>query len=64
MSTEQDVRRGRAIVDLIAWIESDGTTKALAAIDLLDLSDEDLETLFQMRASEQVVRIPHLGRVK
>ena len=39
--------RGQAIVDLVAWIKSDGTAKALEALELLELSDDDLATLFK-----------------
>lgn len=53
--------RRQAIRDLIEWIDSDGTTRALAAIDLLELSDQDIETLFA--GDLRVKRIPFLGRV-
>ncbi len=53
--------RRQAIRDLIEWIDSDSTTKALEAIDLLELSDKDIETLFA--GDLRVKRIPFLGRV-
>ncbi len=56
--------RGQAIMDLVAWIKSDGTAKALEAMQLLDLSDDDLETLLRSHVPENVIRIPHLGRVR
>ncbi len=53
--------RRAAIRDLIDWIDSDGTTKALAAIELLELNDQDIETIFM--GDRRVKRIPFLGRV-
>ena len=60
---QSDAARARraAIRDLIDWIDSDGTTKALAAIDLLELSEQDIETIFM--GDRRVKRIPFLGRV-
>jgi hypothetical protein len=47
---------------LIAWADSKETVAALEAIELLSLTDADIEALF--RRHFQVVRIPHLGRVR
>ena len=53
--------KGAAMRALIAWADSDATARALEAIELLDLTDEDIEALF--RSAGRVVRIPHLGRI-
>ncbi len=46
---------------LIAWADSDATARALEAIELLELTDDDIEALF--RSAGRVMRIPHLGRI-
>jgi hypothetical protein len=53
--------RRQAIRALIDWIDSDATTKALDAIALLELSDEDIAVIFMGDA--RVTRIPFLGRI-
>jgi hypothetical protein len=54
--------KGQAMRDLIAWADSAETAKALEAMKLLELSDEDIEAVFSRSA--RVVRIPWLGRVR
>ena len=67
MNDEQKPLEGAAMTKvsamraLIAWADSGETAAALEAIELLDLSDADIEALF--RRSGSVVRIPHLGEV-
>jgi hypothetical protein len=56
--------RGRAIKDLITWLRSEDTARALEAMQLLDLTDEDLELLFSNEAPSAVRRIPFLGKVR
>lgn len=53
--------RIEAMRALISWADSGETERALDAIELLALSDEDIESLF--RRARRVVRIPFLGRV-
>ena len=60
--------RGRAIVDLLKWFKSDGTAgaeccvKAVEAMEMLQLSDDDIETLLRSEVLD-LVRIPFLVRV-
>lgn len=53
--------RRAAIRAVLDWMDSDATAAALEALDLLALSDEDIERLFMSDA--RVKRIPFLGRV-
>lgn len=56
-------RRGRAVRELVAWAQSEQTAKALEAMELLELTDSDIEMLFRNDATDCVVRIPWLGKV-
>lgn len=56
-------RRGQAIKALLRWLNSDETSAALEAMDLLQLDDADLELLLRNKSPDRVRRIPHLGRI-
>lgn len=53
--------RRKAILDLIGWLNADGTAKALLAIDLLALTDRDIEAIFGRPVGAR--HLPHLGPV-
>ncbi|OYV89680.1 MAG: hypothetical protein B7Z57_11680 [Acidiphilium sp. 37-60-79] len=53
--------RRNAILDLIGWLNADGTAKALLAIDLLALTDRDIEAIFGRSVGAR--HLPHLGPV-
>ena len=62
-------RRERALQDLRRWAESDQTARALEAMELLELTDEDVEALFRERSvvprqRGNVVMLPIFGRVR
>jgi hypothetical protein len=59
-STKTAIERRQAILDLIAWLNDEGTERALLAINLLALTDSDLEAIFSRKFTR---RIPHLGPV-
>jgi hypothetical protein len=59
-STRTAIERRQAILDLIQWLNDEGTARALTAINLLALSDADIEAIMGRNLTR---RIPHLGPV-
>ncbi len=59
--------RGRAIVELFCWLTEDkvpgDAVGVLAAIELLGLSDEDVEEMCRRIRPRDVVAVPGLGSV-
>ncbi len=61
MSKPDKMSKVQAMRALLAWADSNETAQALDALEILDLSDEEVEALF--RPGRSVVRVPHLGKV-
>jgi len=53
--------RVQAMRDLIRWANSPATARALEAMELLDMTDEELDRIFTRNGN--VVKIPHFGRI-
>ena len=51
----------QAMQHLVAWAKSNATVQALEAMEILDLSDEELDLIFRTRTG--AVKIPHFGRI-
>ena len=58
--------RGQAIVNLMRWLE-DGSflnvEELMAALDLLDLNEADIECICRNFTGGRTVQVPFLGRI-
>jgi hypothetical protein len=61
MSGAEKPDRMRAVRDLVRWANSDISARALDAIEVLELTEDDLDRIFARNGN--VVKIPHLGRI-